>query len=191
MKTFKYIATAFVLVTIGGITYFVTKESTVSPSITAQKTVNSVVVEPEVVSQPVNTPTEPLETPTVPIEQVQVQSTPEPEPTPVAPAVYGTDPNRPTLIVVFDAQLAMSQAGIPASAFDKVDYIVKNGALAREWAIDETGGLTLFRIPSNGASDYNSNPITQLNWANEYVNKNFGSWDNAYNHFYARRNLQP
>jgi len=135
-----------------------------------------------------------------------VQTTVEPEQVPVQPSIaptepveatetvvnstYGVDPNNSSLIRVFDPIQAMTEAGIPASEFDKVDYIIKNGSLGRDWVIDSSGGITLFRIPApSDIQDYNTNPVSQLRYANTYLTENFGNWDSIYTQFYTKRNF--
>lgn len=135
-----------------------------------------------------------------------VQTTVEPEQTLVQPSMattepikatettisstYGVDPNNSSLIRVFDPIQAMTEAGIPASEFDKVDYIIKNGSLGRDWVIDSSGGITLFRIPAPAnIQDYNTNPVAQLRYANTYLTDNFGNWDSIYTQFYTKRNF--
>ena len=134
----------------------------------------------ETTIQPEQTPVQPSIAPTEPIQTVET----------VANSLYGVDPSNSALIRVFDPLQAMIEAGIPSSEFDKVDYIIKNGSLGRDWVIDSSGGITLFRIPTpTDVSDYNTNPVSQLRYANKYLTENFGTWDSIYTQFYTKRNF--
>jgi len=84
----------------------------------------------------------------------------------------------------------MREAGIAESDFGYVDYIIDH----------ESGwGVTKYNYGGSGAyglgqalpatkmaafgSDYMSNPVTQLKWANAYAISRYGSWAGAYSYW--------
>ena len=87
----------------------------------------------------------------------------------------------------------MRAAGIVESDFGYVDTIIDH----------ESGwGVTKYNYGGSGAygigqalpaskmaaygSDYMTNPVTQLRWANAYATSRYGSWAGAYSHWMAR-----
>jgi hypothetical protein len=84
----------------------------------------------------------------------------------------------------------MSAAGIAPSDFGYVDYIVSNesgwGVTKSNYSGSGAYGLGQAEPASKMAvygSDYMTNPVTQLLWANAYAVGRYGSWANAYNHW--------
>lgn len=86
----------------------------------------------------------------------------------------------------------MMAAGIAASDFDYVDYIVAHESGWRYWATNNEGSgatglgqaLPASKMAPFGA-DYLTNPITQLRWAQAYAIERYGSWTAAYSHWLA------
>lgn len=87
----------------------------------------------------------------------------------------------------------MRAAGIAESDFGYVDVIIGR----------ESGwGVTKYNYAGSGAyglgqalpaskmakygSDYMTNPVTQLKWANAYATSRYGSWAGAYSHWVVR-----
>lgn len=86
----------------------------------------------------------------------------------------------------------MSAAGIATSDFGFVNYIVdhESGWGVQKWNYSGSGAYGLGQaMPASKmapyGSDYMTNPITQLKWANAYAIGRFGSWANAYSHWVA------
>jgi hypothetical protein len=87
----------------------------------------------------------------------------------------------------------MAAAGIAASDYGYVDYIIDHES---GWGVTKSnyGGSGAYglgqALPASKmakfGSDYLTNPITQLRWANAYAIGSYGSWANAYNHWIAR-----
>ncbi len=87
----------------------------------------------------------------------------------------------------------MREAGIAESDFGYVDYIIDHES---GWGVTKSnyGGSGAYglgqALPAGKmakfGSDYMTNPITQLRWANAYAVGSFGSWANAYSHWIAR-----
>jgi len=83
-----------------------------------------------------------------------------------------------------DKQSIMAAAGIPESDYVYVDYIV-----GREsgWRVNASNGQTWglcqalpgSKMASAGA-DWQTNPVTQLNWCTGYAKGRYGSWAGAY-----------
>src|SRR5207245_8380493 len=97
----------------------------------------------------------------------------------------------------------MKAAGISDSDFGAVDYILdhESGWEANKYnyscsqkMIDSDNcayGLGQALPASKMArfgSDYMTNPVTQLQWANSYAIGKFGSWSAAYDYWIAHRN---
>lgn len=85
----------------------------------------------------------------------------------------------------------MREAGIPASDFGFVNYIVSRES---GWGVTKYGfssgsyGLGQATPASKMArfgDDYMTNPITQLKWANAYALGRYGSWAGAYAYWVA------
>ncbi len=84
----------------------------------------------------------------------------------------------------------MSAAGIASSDFGYVDYIVSHesgwGVTKSNYAGSGAYGLGQAEPATKMAvygSDYLTDPITQLKWANAYAVGKYGSWANAYSHW--------
>ncbi len=79
----------------------------------------------------------------------------------------------------------MAQAGISASNFEYVDYIVSIESSWNYTAVNPYSGaygLCQALPPSKMAqfgSDWKNNPVTQLKFCNSYANSRYGSWANA------------
>jgi uncharacterized protein YabE (DUF348 family) len=99
----------------------------------------------------------------------------------------------------------MAAAGIPASDYGYVEYIVthEGGWCPFRWQGDagcsnhnsapSIGGYGLVQAtPGNkmatAGSDWLTNPITQLKWATGYAVGRYGSWQAAYNHWLSSHN---
>lgn len=81
----------------------------------------------------------------------------------------------------------MAAAGISASDFGYVNYIITNesGWGVTKWNYSGSGAYGLGQaLPASKmapwGADYMTNPITQLRWANAYAVGRYGSWANAY-----------
>lgn len=87
----------------------------------------------------------------------------------------------------------MAAAGIAASDYDYASYIIDHES---GWGVTKSnyGGSGAYglgqALPASKmakfGSDYLTNPITQLRWANAYAIGSYGSWANAYNHWIQR-----
>jgi hypothetical protein len=87
----------------------------------------------------------------------------------------------------------MRSAGISESDFGYVDYIIDHES---GWGVTKSnyGGSGAYglgqALPASKmakfGSDYLSDPVTQLRWANAYAVGCYGSWANAYNHWVGR-----
>jgi len=84
----------------------------------------------------------------------------------------------------------MAAAGISPADYGYVDYIVSHesgwGVTKSNYAGSGAYGLGQAEPASKMAaygSDYLTNPVTQLLWANAYAVGHYGSWANAYNHW--------
>ncbi len=87
----------------------------------------------------------------------------------------------------------MAAAGIAASDYGYVDYIIDHES---GWGVTKSnyGGSGAYglgqALPASKmapfGSDYMTNPITQLRWANAYAVGSYGSWANAYSHWINR-----
>ena len=87
----------------------------------------------------------------------------------------------------------MRAAGIAEADFSYVDYIIdrESGWVATKSNYAGSGAYGLGQaLPAakmaKFGSDYLTNPIVQLRWANAYAVGSYGSWANAYNHWVAR-----
>lgn len=92
----------------------------------------------------------------------------------------GTYVNIPT-----DKQGVMAAAGISRGDYTYVDYIVSRESGWRPHASNgRTWGLCQ-ALPgskmSSAGSDWQTNPVTQLKWCNNYAVSKYGSWSAAYN----------
>lgn len=82
----------------------------------------------------------------------------------------------------------MAAAGINSSDYSYVEYIIshESGWVPTKWNYQGSGAYGLGQaLPASKmapyGSDYMTNPITQLKWANDYVvSHGYGNWENAY-----------
>ena len=87
----------------------------------------------------------------------------------------------------------MRAAGIAESDFGYVDYIISRES---GWGVTKSnyGGSGAYglgqALPASKmakyGSDYLTNPVTQLRWANAYATGRYGTWANAYSHWLSR-----
>jgi hypothetical protein len=89
----------------------------------------------------------------------------------------------------------MRAAGIAESDFGYVDYIIshESGWVATKSNYRGSGAYGLGQaLPASKmapyGSDYLTNPVTQLKWANAYATGRYGSWAKAYAHWVASHN---
>ena len=89
----------------------------------------------------------------------------------------------------------MAAAGIASADFGYVDYIVshESGWSYTKWNYRGSGAYGLGQaLPATKmaafGSDYMTNPITQLKWANAYAVGRYGSWANAYAYWLSHHN---
>lgn len=89
----------------------------------------------------------------------------------------------------------MAAAGIAASDYGYVDYIVshESGWDPFNWNDGGSGAYGLGQaLPASKmapyGSDYKTNPVTQLKWANAYAIGRYGSWYKAYRHWLVHYN---
>ncbi|MHB8482794.1 MAG: aggregation-promoting factor C-terminal-like domain-containing protein [Nitrospiria bacterium] len=83
----------------------------------------------------------------------------------------------------------MAQAGIPQSDWGYVDYIITRESGWRVNAREPHTGA--FGLPqalpaskmASAGSDYLTDPITQLSWANRYALDRYSGWAGAYQHW--------
>lgn len=110
--------------------------------------------------------------------------TSKPKPRAVVKATPPSPPVRPPTLTSHEA--LMAQAGIASSDFDYVDYIVTHES---DWQVDAVEPTTFATglcqsLPASKmsaiASDYLTNPITQLRWCALYASQRYSSWHNAY-----------
>jgi uncharacterized protein YabE (DUF348 family) len=107
-----------------------------------------------------------------------------------------------------DQQAIMALAGIPAGDYAYVSYIVSHESgwcpTKLQGDIGYCPGYPPDPIPSYlgyglgqatpgtkmaaYGSDWETNPVTQLKWANAYANATYGGWANAYDHWQAYSN---
>jgi uncharacterized protein YabE (DUF348 family) len=117
-----------------------------------------------------------------------------------------------TQIVVTGTSLSgikgdMALAGIAASDYNYVDYIVSHesgwcptkaqgqygGCPPYAGSVPSSGGYGLCQSTpgskmSSAGSDWQTNPITQLRWCSGYAEGRYGSWSAAYNHWVSYHN---
>lgn len=92
----------------------------------------------------------------------------------------------PSVTVSGDKASLMAAAGISASDFGYVDYVVSHESGWKPGAANSYSGayglcqaLPASKMGSAGA-DYLTNPITQLRWCSGYAEGRYGSWAGAY-----------
>lgn len=93
-----------------------------------------------------------------------------------------------------DKTAVMAAAGIKASDYPYVDYIVtkesKWNHLARNVRSGAYGLCQAYpgtKMATAGA-DWQTNPVTQLKWCDGYAKGRYGSWSAAYNHWLSAHN---
>lgn len=91
-----------------------------------------------------------------------------------------------------DKQVVMAAAGISASDYAYVDYIISRESRWNAGAQNVSSGayglcqaLPATKMATAG-SDYRTNAVTQLKWCNGYAVGRYGSWQAAYNTWLAR-----
>jgi hypothetical protein len=89
----------------------------------------------------------------------------------------------------------MREAGIAESDFGYVDYIIshESGWVATKSNYRGSGAYGLGQAyPASKmaayGSDYLTNPVTQLKWADAYAKGRYGSWAAAYSHWLSHHN---
>lgn len=92
------------------------------------------------------------------------------------------------VIVPSEHQTLMAQAGIPASDFESAEWLI---AKESGWRINATNSSSgAYGLPqalpgskmASAGADWQTNPVTQLKWMNDYVMGRYGSWANAVAH---------
>jgi uncharacterized protein YabE (DUF348 family) len=92
-----------------------------------------------------------------------------------------------------DKAALMAAAGIVASDFPYVDFIISHESGWRPGAVNSSSGayglcqsLPASKMASAGA-DYLTNPVTQLRWCSGYASGRYGGWAGAYNAWLAQK----
>ncbi len=139
---------------------------------------------PIVMAKPIEDPVKDLK----PIETVEPIPVPAPVPTPTPKPVPVT---QPTPVFSGSNQELMAAAGIAASDFQAVDYILRKESSWNFRAVNASSGATglcqalpASKMASAGA-DYLTNPVTQLRWCDGYAKARYGGWWPAYNFWTA------
>lgn len=106
--------------------------------------------------------------------------------------LYGEDPAEPGTFKVFNTTEIMTQAGV-AAADQQLALAVINGLSGWRYKVT-SNTLNLCDVqPINKmasvGSDYETNPVTQMNWCNRYAISRYGSWQTAYEHFQIANSL--
>lgn len=127
------------------------------------------------------------------VKPVEAQVVNEPEPTPQQPAPQPAPVVQPTPPAPAPAPVSgskydwMAQAGIPETYWTQVDWIVTRESGWRVNAQNLSSGayglpqsLPGSKMASAGA-DWQTNPVTQLRWMNNYVTTRYGGWQGAIN----------
>lgn len=91
-----------------------------------------------------------------------------------------------TVYIPADKEAVMRAAGIAASDFAYVNYIVSRESGWNAAARNPSGAFGLCQaLPgskmASAGSDWMSNPVTQLRWCDGYAKGRYGSWAAAYN----------
>jgi len=88
----------------------------------------------------------------------------------------------------------MRAAGIAESDFGYVEFIIskESGWGHTKWNKAGSGAYGLCQAKpatkmATAGSDWETNPITQLKWCHSYAISRYGSWQNAYNFWVAKR----
>ncbi|MFV0499631.1 MAG: peptidoglycan DD-metalloendopeptidase family protein [Bacilli bacterium] len=85
-----------------------------------------------------------------------------------------------------DKKEIMSAVGIKESDYNYVDYIVSHESSWDYKATNSSSGAygLCQALPGNkmatSGSDWKTNPITQMDWCNNYAEERYGSWKSAY-----------
>lgn len=97
----------------------------------------------------------------------------------------------PSVSVSEDKASIMAEAGIAATDYPYVDFIISHESNWRPGAYNAGSGayglcqsLPASKMASAGA-DYMTNPVTQLRWCNGYASR-YGGWQGAYNAWLAQ-----
>lgn len=121
----------------------------------------------------------------------QVIRVPRTAPRPIIASVSYTAPIVSN--VASNIQALMAAAGISASDFAYVDYIVRHESGWRANATEPTTyayglcqSLPASKMASAGA-DWQTNPVTQLRWCNAYAVGTYKGWANAYRFWISHR----
>lgn len=92
-----------------------------------------------------------------------------------------------------DHDSIMAAAGISASDYGYVDYIVSHESGWRTYAAEPSSGayglcqsLPAAKMATAGA-DWATNPVTQMSWCNSYAIGRYGSWAAAYDQWTANQ----
>lgn len=115
-----------------------------------------------------------------------------------------------TVSIPSDKSVIMSAAGISSSDYAYVNYIIsrESGWCATKWqgqigycpayyqeihSPSSSYGFGLCQSTPAGkmasaGSDWQTNPVTQLKWCNDYAVRRFGGWAGAYNYWLAHGN---
>ena len=104
--------------------------------------------------------------------------------------VIGT---KPPVSLTGDKSGVMAAAGIAASDYSYVDYIVSRES---GWRVNAQGYGTTYGLcqaypgekMSSAGADWQTNPITQLKWCSSYAVGRYGSWKAAYEHWIVTHN---
>ena len=81
----------------------------------------------------------------------------------------------------------MAQAGIAASDYNNVYYIINKESTNNYRAVNPSSGAygLCQALPGNkmasAGSDWQTNPVTQLRWCDSYAKSRYGGWAGAYN----------
>lgn len=133
-----------------------------------------------------------------PVQQLQAfveAAMSTPTPTPEAPRVVVKEATvvKTQVISTSSHQALMEAAGIAASDYAAVEYIVahESGWNATVWNRGGSGAYGLGQAlgPQKMApygDDYMTNPVTQLRWADDYAKNRYGGWQGAHAFWQAK-----
>lgn len=92
-----------------------------------------------------------------------------------------------------DHEQLMNQAGIQPEDYGAANYIITHESSWRDSATEPHSGafglcqsLPAVKMASAG-SDWQTNPVTQLKWCNQYALTRYGGWQGAYAHWVSAR----
>lgn len=124
----------------------------------------------------------PKKEPEVKKVETPVQPIPKPSPKPIQPKPVTYSGSK---------QQWMSQAGIPESQWQYVDYIVSKESSWNPNAVNPNGGACglVQALPCSKLGTNWNDPVTALKWQHNYVNARYGGYAGAYsfwvaNHWY-------